>query len=144
MVAAQISTHKETKSMRKLMLLAAVCVVVPALWAQDPVKVDPKHYKVEFENAKVRVLRIKYEAHSKSIMHSHPDSVAVFLTDGTANMATPDGKSQAMTMKAGQAQFTPAGAHLPENTGDKAFELVLVELKGGGAAKAAAKPAAKK
>ena len=24
----------------------------------DPVKVDPKHYKVEFENESVRVLRI--------------------------------------------------------------------------------------
>ena len=128
--------------MRKLML-AAVCVVVPALWAQDPVKVDPKHYKVEFENSAVRVLRIKYDAHSKSIMHSHPNAVAVFLTDGTANMATPDGKTQTMTMKAGQSMFTPAGAHLPENTGDKAFELVLVELKGGGASKAAAKPAPK-
>lgn len=129
--------------MRKVMLLAAVCFVVPALFAQDAVKTDPKHYKVEFENSKVRVLRIHYEAHGKSIMHSHPDSVAVFLTDGTSKMSTPDGKSQIMTVSAGQAMFTPAGAHLPENTGDKAFELVLVELKGGGATKPAAKPAPK-
>ena len=26
----------------------------------DPVKVDPKHYKVEFENERVRVLRVSY------------------------------------------------------------------------------------
>ena len=26
--------------------------------ALDPVKVDPRHYKVEFENAQVRVLRV--------------------------------------------------------------------------------------
>jgi hypothetical protein len=39
-------------------------------------------------------------------------------------------------VKPGQAQFTPAGKHLPENVGDKPFELVLVELK--------AKPAAAK
>ena len=90
------------------------------------------------------MLRIKYDAHSKSIMHSHPDSVAVFLTEGKSKMSTPDGKSQDMNVTAGQTMFTPAGAHLPENTGDKAFELVLVELKGGGAAKTGAAKAAPK
>src|SRR5450755_172828 len=39
--------------------------------AQDPVKVDAKHYKVEFENDSVRVLRITYPAHEKSVMHHH-------------------------------------------------------------------------
>jgi hypothetical protein len=34
-----------------------------AVMAQDPVKVDAKHYTVEFENAQVRVLRIKYSPH---------------------------------------------------------------------------------
>jgi len=33
--------------------------------AQDPVKVDSKHYTVEFENAQVRVLRIKVGPHEK-------------------------------------------------------------------------------
>lgn len=130
--------------MRKAMLVAAVCLAASMLQAQDPVKVDPKHYKVEFENAKVRVLRIHYEPHAKSIMHSHPDSVVVFLTDGASKMTMPDGKSQTMDMKAGQTMFAPAGSHLPENAGDKDFELIQVELKGGSAAKPAAKPAAKK
>jgi len=47
----------------------------------DPVKVDPKHYKVEFENASVRVLRISYAPGEKSVMHYHPNAVAVYLTD---------------------------------------------------------------
>ena len=29
--------------------------------AQDPVKVDSKHYTVEFENEKIRVVRISTE-----------------------------------------------------------------------------------
>ena len=33
--------------------------------AQDPVKVDAKHYKVEFENDSVRVLRITYSSTRK-------------------------------------------------------------------------------
>ena len=97
--------------------------------AQDPVKVDPKHYKVEFENDSVRVLRITYPAHEKSVMHHHPASVAVFLTDGKSRFTLPDGKTEDAPVKAGVAQWTEAGEHLPENIGDKPFELILVELK---------------
>jgi quercetin dioxygenase-like cupin family protein len=116
---------------RALSVMAALWVMsaVPA-FAQDPVKVDPKHYKVEFENEHVRVLRISYGAGEKSVMHSHPNSVAVFLTDGQVKFTTPDGKSREVPAKAGSTQWTPAGKHLPENIGDKPFELILVELKG--------------
>jgi quercetin dioxygenase-like cupin family protein len=95
----------------------------------DPVKVDSKHYKVEFENASVRVLRISYGPGEKSVMHDHPNAVAVYLTDGSTRMTTPDGKSQDMPIKAGATTWTPAGSHLPQNLGNKPFQLVLVELK---------------
>lgn len=95
----------------------------------DPVKVDAKHYKVEFENEKVRVLRISYAPGEKSVMHYHPDSYAVYLTDGKSRMTTPDGKSQDMPAKAGGTAWAPAGSHLPQNVGDKPFEVILVELK---------------
>ena len=38
---------------------------------QDPVKADPEHYRVELENEKVGVLRVKYGPHEKSLMHGH-------------------------------------------------------------------------
>jgi len=95
----------------------------------DPVKVDPKHYKVEFENESVRVLRINYGAGEKSVMHYHPASVAVYLTDGMTRMTTPDGKSQETPVKAGGTTWAPAGSHLPQNVGNKPFELLVVELK---------------
>ncbi len=126
---------------RFLLGIALVCLTGTVAMGQDPVKVDPNHYKVVSENAKVRVLRFHYGPHEKSVMHSHPDLVAVYLTDLHVKMTTPDGKSQEETGKAGQAQWTPAGTHLPENLSDQAVEGILVELKGG---KAAAKPAAKK
>lgn len=117
-------------SLRFVLSCAAVCLfTVTIAAAQDPVKVDPTHYKIETENAQVRVLRIHYGPHEKSVMHSHPDSVVTYLSDGTIKMNTPDGKSQELTGKTGQTLFTPAGIHLPENTGDKPFDAVLVELK---------------
>jgi quercetin dioxygenase-like cupin family protein len=118
--------------MRVSLLLCGVVACasfVPALSAQDAVKTDPKHYTVISENDEVRVLKVHYGPHERSIMHAHPDSVAVFLTASTVQFTTPDGKKQSMTVKPGQAQFTKADVHLPENTGDKDMELVLVELK---------------
>jgi quercetin dioxygenase-like cupin family protein len=102
---------------------------LPAL-AQDAVKVDPKHYKVELENNDVRVLRITYGPGEKSVMHEHPASVAVFLTDGKVKFTLPDGKTQESDVKAGSTMWEDAGKHLPENVGKAKFELILVELKG--------------
>ena len=110
-------------------LALQVMATAPAM-AQDPVKVDAKHYKVEFENAQVRVLRITYGPHEKSVMHGHPTSVAVFLTDATTKFTLPDGKTVSSDFKAGMVQWEAGGKHLPENVGDKPFELILVELKG--------------
>lgn len=97
--------------------------------AQDAVKVDAKHYKVEFENDQVRILRITYGPHEKSVMHSHPASVTVFLSDGHAKFTLPDGKTIDAPVKAGVAQWTEAATHLPENVGDKGFEVIQIELK---------------
>jgi hypothetical protein len=116
--------------MRRFVLLAALlCLTGSVAFAQDPVKVDPKHYKVEFENSQVRVLKIHYGAHEKSVMHHHPDSVVTFLTDAHVKFTLPDGTSSEHTVKAGDAQWNAAGNHLPENLGDSAMEAILVELK---------------
>jgi quercetin dioxygenase-like cupin family protein len=98
--------------------------------AQDAAKVDTKHYKVEFENDQVRVLRVKYGPGEKSTMHSHPDAVAIFLNDAKAKFTFPDGKTEEMTVKAGDTKWTPAMTHNPENLTDKPFEVIVVELKG--------------
>ena len=97
--------------------------------AQDPTQVDAKHYKVALENDQVRILRITYGPHEKSIMHEHPNSIAVFLTDGRIKFTLPDGKSEERDVKAGQSVWNPAGKHLPENLGDRPFEVVLIEMR---------------
>ena len=96
----------------------------------DPVETDPKHYKVEFENEKVRVLRISYGPNEKSAMHSHPPMVAIFLTDQRSRHTYPDGKSEELIGKAGEVRYMQAWEHNPENVTDRPFELIGVELKG--------------
>ena len=110
-------------------VVLCVCVA-PILSAQDAVKVDAKHYTVISENAQVRVVKVHYGPHEKSVMHSHPAGVAVFLTDSKVRFTYPDGKTEEVTTKAGDARYTAALTHLPENIGDQGMDLVLVELKG--------------
>jgi|SRR6516165_2718533 hypothetical protein len=96
---------------------------------QDPVQVDSGHYTVEMENEKVRVLRIRYGPHEKSVMHSHPPLVGVMLTDCNIRFTYPDGRTEDITATAGQIVSFPALDHLPENLGDQALEVIAVELK---------------
>jgi quercetin dioxygenase-like cupin family protein len=118
-----------------LLILSLSCVAQ----AQDPVKVDAQHYTVEFENSQVRVLRIKVGPKEKSVMHRHPNAVAIFVTDVNAKFSFPKGAPQDITAKAGEVQWTPAVTHLPENTGDQPMEVILVELKSRPTAKKVAK-----
>ena len=110
-------------------VLALLLAAAPPARAQDAVTVDPAHYTVEFENDQVRVLRVVYGPHEKSVMHEHPASVGVYLTDGHIRITLPDGKTGEPYVKAGQAMWHPAGKHLIENLGSTPFELVLTELK---------------
>jgi quercetin dioxygenase-like cupin family protein len=110
------------------LFLFVLAFAIPVM-AQDSTKADPKHYKVEFENSRVRIVRAKYGPHEKSVMHSHPDLVAIFQTDGRVKFTYPGGKTEERDTKAGTALFTPAVTHLPENITDGDMEVILVELK---------------
>jgi quercetin dioxygenase-like cupin family protein len=101
----------------------------PQAGKQDPVKVDPKHYTVELENNRVRVLRIRYGPHEKSTMHAHPALVGIALTDSRVRFTYPDGKTENVELKAGQVLSFEPVVHLPENLSDKPFEVIGVELK---------------
>ncbi|MEP6717450.1 MAG: hypothetical protein ABJC09_17910 [Terriglobia bacterium] len=79
-------------------------------------KVDKKHVTVEFENAQVRVLRVKLAAHEKSAMRGETDAVAIYLTDTPGH-------------KMGEAVWEPAGPGVEENKGDQPLEMIRVELK---------------
>jgi quercetin dioxygenase-like cupin family protein len=116
---------------RLALLGVAVCLCLATIVsAQDAVKTDPKHYSVVTENDQVRILKVHYGPHEKSIMHSHPATVAVFLTDAKGQFAYPGGKKLDFAVKAGDSQYEAATTHLPENTGDAGMDVIVVELKG--------------
>ena len=130
--------------LKQLFVALFLLGICSAAQAQDPVKVDSKHYNVEFENSQVRVLRITYGPHEKSVMHKHPNSVAIFMTDSNGTFNFPKGPAQPFNSKAGTTMWNAATTHLPENTGDQPFEVILVELKSKPVKKTTTKPAEQK
>jgi quercetin dioxygenase-like cupin family protein len=96
----------------------------------DPVKVDPRHYKLEFENAQVRVLRVKIEPHGATPMHEHSvNRVTVFLTDQEFRVTDSNGKIDIVKHKAGDAVWGTPTTHAEENLSNNPFEVVAIELK---------------
>ena len=115
---------------RAFLLVAGLCLAGSVALAQDPAKVDPKHCKVEFENAQVRVLRWHNGPHEKVPMHEHPAYVQIYLTDQHGRFTLPDGKTKEDEAKAGQIRWNEPQKHSYESLSDSATESIQVELKG--------------
>jgi hypothetical protein len=83
----------------------------------DPIKVDPKHYKLEFENEHVRVLRIHFGPHEKGETHEHILNRVVFYVNDQA------------AGKADDVRMAGAATHAEENNSDQPADRIAVELK---------------
>ena len=95
----------------------------------DALKTAPDVYSLIMENDRVRVLNVKFKPGQKALMHSHPDHVIYVLKDARLKITLPDGKSNDVSLKAGQAIWMQAGQHAAENTGKSEANNVVVELK---------------
>ena len=115
-----------------LTLLAALGIGADSAQAQDPLKVEPRSYRVILENKKVRV--IEYTARPGLGVcgvgkHSHPDHVTVTLTPAKVKLTTADGKVQVNQVPAGAAFWESASTHSAENVGGSGSRMVLIEIK---------------
>ena len=127
--------------MRRLSVVCALVLVVPVIArAQDPVKIDAKHYQVLIDNEKVRVLHALVGPGEKSPMHEHPDHIVIPLANGKGRFTGADGKPVDREMKAETAIWNPAGKPASENSGTTRGDLILVELKGNAAPTATVPP----
>ena len=96
----------------------------------DPLKVDPRHYTLEFENPQVRVLRVRVGPHGVVPMHAYStDLVIVFLTDQNFRAKDSTGKAETVAHKAGDVVWETPMTHAEQNLSDKPFEAVIVEVK---------------
>lgn len=106
-----------------------LCLAANVAAAQDPTKVEPKHYKLQFENERVQVVSVHYGPHEKSEMHEHPGGVSVSVTGGHLRFTDQNGKVTEVYAKAGEARWFPPFKHKVENLGDEAYNGVYIGIK---------------
>ena len=94
----------------------------------DAVAADPARYTVLYENDVAVILRVKFPAGAKSVMHSHPAGCAIFYKDATLKMTSPTGAVRTHEYRAGDVSCGDAYSHIPENIG-KDTEFIQVHLK---------------
>jgi beta-alanine degradation protein BauB len=94
----------------------------------DPVATNPDHYKVVFENERVRVLEYTDQPGERTTVHEHPDSVMYTLTSFRRRL-TSGGEERDVQIEAGTAGWLPAQQHLGHNIGDTPTHVIFVELK---------------
>jgi beta-alanine degradation protein BauB len=119
----------------KLFQSRAVCCLWVSLFfctvalAQDPLKVEPTHYKLAFENEYVQVVSVHYGPHEKSGLHAHMGGVVVVLTAGHLRFTDENGKVQEIHAKPGDPRWFPPFKHTVENLGDSAYNAVYIGIK---------------
>ena len=117
---------------RYLCAAVIVCLAIGSASGQDPTKVEPKHYRLMFENERVQVVSVHYGPHEKSEMHDHPGGVVVIVTGGHLRFTDQNGKVTEVYSKSGEARWFPPFKHKVENVGDEPYNAVYVGLKGRG------------
>jgi hypothetical protein len=105
------------------------------LYAQDPFRVSPENYKLEFENKFVRVSRVRYRPGDKLPVHDHPalPTIYIYTTDGGPIIFGHQefAAIRRPAVKAGQIRFNRGNkeTHTTEYLGDAPSEYVRVEIK---------------
>ncbi len=118
--------------MRSKLLWAGllVCLVASSGLAQDPTKVESKHYKLDFENERVQVVSVHYGPHEKSSLHEHPGGVVVSLSEGHLRFSDEAGKVREVHAKAGEVRWYAPFKHQVENLSDTSYDAVYIGVKG--------------
>jgi len=117
-----------TKSTSFFVALLSLILCTVAL-AQDPIKVEPTHYKLAFENEFVQVVNVHYGPHEKSSLHAHMGGVVVVLTAGHLRFTDENGKTQEVFAKPGDPRWFPPFKHKVENLGDTSYNAVYIGIK---------------
>ena len=124
--------NKGKKMNRLLILLSMILLVVGInqISIRHAVDAAPEHYKVEFENEYVRVIRVTYNPGETSFMHSHKPSVGVTLTGGQGQFKLPVGSFETRPENfAGDILSDSGESHSVHSISKGYEELIFVEAK---------------
>jgi hypothetical protein len=110
--------------------------IVPpeVLRSKDALETDPKHYKLELENERMRVLRLSLKAEEVAPVHDDRDALFVCLAAGSdkachLRLTRPGGRSQDIHMQAGESRWIYSDTRSEKNFGAQPLEMLVIETK---------------
>ena len=122
--------------MNQSLIAISLCFVLSACSQNDGNTIltstlaAPEHYKVEFENEYVRIIRVRYGPGESSAMHSHESFVGVTLTGGQSNFTGLDGTSEIRPAgRPGDIIDGDLNPHAVLSVSELEQESVFVEIK---------------
>jgi len=105
-------------------------IVPPEVLARrDPLKLDSAHYRLEFENEHVRVLRLTLKADEAVPMHDDVDAVAVCVQECHLRFTEPNGRIQDVHMETGETRWLWGDTHSARNLNTHPMEMLFIETK---------------
>jgi quercetin dioxygenase-like cupin family protein len=125
----QSRVQKGRTSMRILPLLLFLSATSIIVSAQDPIKVDPAHYHVLFENAHMRVLEYRAKPGDAAPMHSHPAYMIYVTAAGRTKVTLPNGEMKIDESAGSEFECLPPTQHATENVGTTDTQELIVEFK---------------
>lgn len=111
---------------RALLALAAAGALTAAA-AQDLVLVAPALAKVEYQDARVRIVRLRIPEHASLPTHDRPRRVVVSLDANHVQLTRPDGTTSVTRTGAGTVAWSEPAVRSVANLGDE-FENIVIEL----------------
>jgi hypothetical protein len=134
-------------------LVLSICSFTAILWAQvrahefppdivppevvkgkDALAADPKHYRLEFENEHMRVLRLTLKADEVAPVHDDVDALFVCLAVGSSKdchlrLTRPGARGQDIHILAGESRWIYGDTRSEKNLGTQPVEMLVIETK---------------
>jgi quercetin dioxygenase-like cupin family protein len=115
----------------EVLLAFAMVGALSAAAGQDLVTVAPEFAKVEYEDARVRIVRLHIPEHASLPTHERPRRVVISLTANQVLLTRPDGTTSVTRTEAGNTAWSEPVVRSVQNLGG-AVENIVVELKQAG------------
>ena len=95
----------------------------------DILKIDSKHYRLEFENERARALRVTLGPGETVPMHNAEAATLVCLTECHVRFTPPSGRVEDVHMEAGQTRWIWDENRSEKNLSTHPAEMLLIEFK---------------
>src|SRR5579864_6404323 len=105
--------------------------IVPpeVLKGKDALAADAKHYKLELDNDRMRVLRLTLKPDEAVPVHDDKDALFVCIRECHIRLTRPGDRGQDIHLQAGESRWIYGDTRSEKNLGTQPLEMLIIETK---------------